>query len=168
MERHAAECTECRALVENIGKLTERLSRLPKLEPSAGFQFALRSHLLMDEAKTDGLRNRVRRVFFPSVQRTVLSAAAVVILGLGLATVLDESGGVIEQAGGPQDSQVTSKNDPVVTVDHRSALKRVPGEGSYRLSSRHLSDQIQPDSTKLAQPDAKRPDDGIRRVIVSF
>ena len=87
MERKAAECEDCRVLLKDMKALKERLTRLPQAQPSAGFNFELRSHLLMAVAKENQMSHRVRRVFFGSTMRTITTLAAAVILGLGLTSI---------------------------------------------------------------------------------
>lgn len=136
MERKAATCEDCRALLKDMKALKERLAKLPKEQPSAGFNFELRSHLLMEVAKEDQMRHRVKKVFFGSAVRSISTLAAAVILGLGLSqmvpvqstpapvvqTVVDEVEFPLTPAG------------PAQSVDHRGALelKRLSQE-SYRL-----------------------------------
>ncbi|MDA0712324.1 MAG: hypothetical protein O3B73_19165, partial [bacterium] len=78
MERKAAESEACRVLLKDVKALKDRLARLPQAQPSAGFNFALRSHLLIEIARDQRMSRRIRRVFFGSAMRSVASLAAAV------------------------------------------------------------------------------------------
>ena len=58
MDRKAAECERCRALLAGVQAQIERLGQLPQMQPSAEFNFALRSHLLMEVVKLFLLQNK--------------------------------------------------------------------------------------------------------------
>ena len=66
MERKAAECEHCRVLLADVQALKERLAQLPKVRPSAEFDFTLRSHLAMamEKGKTAFAQGATRNVFF--------------------------------------------------------------------------------------------------------
>jgi len=137
MERKAAECEDCRVLLKDMKALKERLNRLPQVQPSAGFNFALRSHLLMEVAKENQMGHRVRRVFFGSAMRTITTLAAAVVLGLGLTNVVqDQMTPVVQATVEDAEFQLTPAQ-PALAVDHRGALelKRLSGE-SHRLDGK--------------------------------
>ena len=137
MERKAAECDKCRVLLKDMKAIKERLARLPQAQPSAGFNFALRSHLLMEVAKEDQVGHRVRRVFFGSAARTMATLAAAIILSLGLSTVVqqqDVPAPVVQMAVDEAEFPLTPA-EPVMSVDHRGALERLSQE-SRRLDGK--------------------------------
>ena len=137
MERKASACEDCRALLKDMVALKERLSRLPQAQPSAGFNFALRSHLLMEVAKENHMSHRVRRVFFGSAMRTVATLAAVVVLGLGLTDVVKNQTPLTPNLQTAMD-QVEFPLTPAQVapmVDHRGALERL-SQQSHRLDGK--------------------------------
>ena len=73
MERKAAECEHCRVLLADVQALKERMAQLPKVLPSAEFDFTLRSHLAMAVSKEKQLLHKAQRTMFSSVSRTITS-----------------------------------------------------------------------------------------------
>lgn len=139
MEQKAAACEDCRALLKDMRALKERLTRLPQAQPSAGFNFELRSHLLMEVAKEKHLSHRVRRAFFGSAVRTISTLAAAVVLGLGLTNMIHESqkmDAVVQTAVDEAEFPLMPAV-PAPAVDHRGALelKRL-SQDSYRLDGK--------------------------------
>ena len=134
MERKAAECEDCRVLLKDMKALKERLTRLPQAQPSAGFNFELRSHLLMAVAKENQMSHRVRRVFFGSTMRTITTLAAAVILGLGLTNVVQDqiSSIPVVQATAEDAAFLLTPAQPASAIDHRGALERL-SQQSRRL-----------------------------------
>jgi len=117
--------------------IKKRLSNLPQAQPSAGFNFALRSHLLMEVAKEDQLGHRVRRVFFGSTVRTITTLAAAIVLGLGLANMAQDpmtSGSVVQTASEDVEFPLTPAQ-PALAVDHQGALERL-SQQSHRLDGK--------------------------------
>jgi anti-sigma factor RsiW len=137
MERKASECEDCRALLKDMKALKERLARLPQAQPSAGFNFALRSHLLMEVAKENQMGHRVRRVFFGSAMRTVATLAAAVVLGLGLTGVVKDqtmSTPNIQTAMDQVEFPLTPAQVAPM-IDHQGALERL-SQQSHRLDGK--------------------------------
>ncbi len=134
MDNQAAECEKCRALLDGVQGLTERLGQLPQEQPSAEFQFALRSHLLMEVANEQRVLHRVRRVFFGSAMRMVSTMAAAVIFGLGLTSMIPNT------PESPSITQAVVKDIEFHLVpgqtapNHQGALERL-SQQSYRLNS---------------------------------
>ena len=91
MESHAQTCAACANSLEGVRNLTRRLARMSRERPSAGFDFALRSRLMMEAAQKPSFWNRLPDVFFPTIPRALASAAAVVLMALGMTTALDEA-----------------------------------------------------------------------------
>ena len=132
MEHQAARSPACKALLEDVGALSERLKRLPREEPSAGFNFALRSHLLMEVAKE---QQWARRVFLAGpVRRTVFAAAAALVLGLGLNAIWQN--GPEQPLSGVGEIPLQSAGSPQV-LDHRGSLKRLAND-SQPISGRQV------------------------------
>lgn len=141
MERKASTCEECRILLKDMMALKERLARLPQEQPSAGFNFALRSHLLMEVAKEDQMSYRVRRVFFGSAVRTIATLAAAVVLGLGLTDVIQDQTMPTPNLQTAMD-QVEFPLTPAQVapmIDHRGALERL-SQQSHRLDGKLYRD----------------------------
>ena len=136
MDRKAAECERCRTLLSDMQALKDRLARLPKEQPSSGFSFALRSHLLLEEGRENRLSQRVRRVMFGSKVRTLTSLAAALIIGLGLLGLSPEPD-VLPQAAVVEDADFNFvPGQPVLqSGNHRGALERLSAQ-SHSLDSR--------------------------------
>ena len=159
VERHAADCPLCAKLLRNLQALVKQLSQLPRMQPSAGFDFALRSRLLMETTKEAQLGRKVQRFLFPTLPRTFASAAAILLLALGITLGwrghTDRLGNEISQSSLP------------AAID-QGALKSLSHEESYTISSKFY--RAQEDS---AQTPAKpvRPDRQTapaHRVMVRF
>lgn len=141
VERKASECEDCRALLKDMKALKERLARLPQAQPSAGFNFALRSHLLLEVAKENQMSHRVRRVFFGSAVRTITTLAAAVVLGLGLTSVVQDqttSASIAQTAVEDTEFPLISAQ-PAVSVEHQGALRRL-SQQSHRLDGKLYRD----------------------------
>ena len=171
MERKAAECDHCRTLLADVQVLKERLAQLPKVRPSAEFDFTLRSHLAMAMAKEKQFLNKARRTMFSSVSRTITTLAAAVVIGLGLTQVVFYS-----------DTTPT----PQMAVEHQE-IPLVPGERlpsvdvgalelerlskeSYSLDSRHYRDSARVDSALQLKrlPSDMRDLRDVKQVPVSY
>jgi anti-sigma factor RsiW len=137
MERKAVACEDCRALLKDMKALKERLARLPQAQPSAGFNFALRSHLLLEVAKEKQIGHRVRRVFFGSAVRTISTLAAAVVLSLGLTDVVKNqmvSTPHIQTAMDDVEFPLTPAQVAPM-IDHQGALERL-SQQSHRLDGK--------------------------------
>lgn len=135
MERKASECEDCRALLKDMKALQKRLKGLPQEQPSAGFNFELRSHLLMEVAKESQTGHRIRQAFFGSTGRRIATLAAAVILGLGLTQVVPEqimSEPVVQTVAEEAEFPLTPGQ---VAIDHRGALERL-SQDSRRLDGK--------------------------------
>jgi anti-sigma factor RsiW len=138
MDRKAAECERFGALLRDMQALKIRLSRLPQEQPSAGFNFALRSHLLMEMAKEQRAAYRVRHVLFGSTIRTVITLAAALVIGLGLTGLAPESDGPTPaQTAAVQDAEfeLIPGQHVLPSDNHLGALERL-SEQSFSLDSR--------------------------------
>ena len=141
MERKASECADCRALLKDLKALKERLARLPQAQPSAGFNFALRSHLLMQLTRENQTSQRVRRVFFGSVVRTIATMAAAIVFGFGLTRVVQDhiaSAPSVQTAVEDAEFPLTPAQT-AIAADHRGALERL-SQQSHRLDSKLYRD----------------------------
>ena len=170
MEQKAAACPRCKALLEDVQTLTEQLRSLPRAQPSAGFNFALRSHLLMETAEEQRWPRRVGYVLFSSALRTALAVAAVVVLGLGLAALWSQTQEAPQLAMPTPSEEIELMPARPVVVDHRGAL--LPKEGAYSLSWRQYRAQQQQADTVRAirqRPVSPRlPMPEVKQVKVSF
>ena len=88
MERMISESPSCSAMYENMVMLRERLGNLPELQPSAEFEFGLRSQILLAAANEMRMRHKVKQVLFPTVGRSVLSGAIAAMLAMGVSVLL--------------------------------------------------------------------------------
>jgi anti-sigma factor RsiW len=150
MEEMISEIPACSAMFENMMILQERLGNLPELQPSAEFEFGLRSQILLEAAKETHLRHKVKQVLFPTVGRSILSGAVAAMLAMGVTVLLqgdpknDVSASRVP-AGAQLDPAQTiqyygavnarSATVPTQSVD-RGALKRLSEQESYALARR--------------------------------
>jgi anti-sigma factor RsiW len=158
MESHAQTCAACANSLEGVRNLTRRLARMSRERPSAGFDFALRSRLMMEAAQKPSFWNRLPDVFFPTIPRALASAAAVVLMALGMTTALDEAP---ETRGANADrvhqmTLVAPSFAPFPAEDRRGALKMLPQKTSLPISQQvHRAGRA--DSVKGASMVRKRP-----------
>lgn len=158
MESHAQACPACANSLEGVRNLTRRLARMSRERPSAGFDFALRSRLMMEAAQKPSLWNRLPDVFFPTIPRALASAAAVVLMALGMTTALDEA---------PETRAATADRVHQMTLvapafssfpveDRRGALKMLSQETSHPVLEQGYR-AGRPDSVKAASMVRTRP-----------
>jgi predicted anti-sigma-YlaC factor YlaD len=176
MDRHIADCPSCAEIVKNMQPLMDRLARLSWVRPSVGFDFALRSRLLMEVAEAKQWRRRLQAFLFPSVPRVLVSGVAVALLALGVTTVLNEKPSEksvaweVPGSGGVQRPAGTLPAYP--TMNGRGALKQVSQGASYPISRSALqfytsqSDSMRP-ATRTPARQRRRPS-GVQRVSVRF
>ncbi len=159
MERKAAECAHCRALLTDVRALIERVGKLPQVRPSAEFHFALRSHFLMEGSKK---RRGLHKALFSSPTRTITTLAAAVVIGLGLTQVVfnaDTSPMAVEQVEIPL--------APGERLDVGALELERLSEESYSLNGRHLRDSVRVDSVKQ-RPSDVRDQHRVKQVPVSY
>ncbi len=171
MERKAAECEHCRVLLADVQALKERMAQLPRVRPSAEFDFTLRSHLAMAMTKEKQLLHKARRTMFSSVSRTITTLAAAVVIGLGLTQMVFYSDTTpIPQVAveRPEIPLVPGERLPNVDVGALE-LERLSKE-SYSLDSRHYRDSARVDSAlRLKQrPSNMRDLRDVKQVPVSY
>lgn len=171
MEHKAAECAHCRVLLADVQALKERLAQLPKVRPSAEFDFTLRSHLAMAMAKEKQPLNKARRAMFSSVSRTITTLAAAVVIGLGLTQVVfySDTTPTSQMAVERQEIPlVPGERLPSVDVGALE-LERLSKE-SYSLDSRYYRDSARVDSAlQLKQrPSNMRDLRDVKQVPVSY
>ena len=157
MDRKAAECPKCRALLSGVQTVADRLSQLPEVQPSAEFNFALRSHLLMELSDEQRPVRRVRRALFGSTLRTITTMAAAVVLGLGLAGLRPHDAPVSQIV--VTDTEFHLLPSETITPNHLGALERL-SQQSHRLDSRlyrDISDSISNMDTMRSYPPRKTP-----------
>lgn len=167
----------------NMASLTRRLGELPELQPSAGFEFSLRSRILMEARKDQTTCRRVQTLLFPTVRRSILTGAIAAGLALGVSALLTDSA-VVDAASDLPISGVETLlepemavrvygavNRPVATVPvesvDRGALRQLSQAESYALSRRLYR------TRDFSRPSAKGafaspPQGAARRVPVSF
>ena len=171
MERKAAECAHCRTLLADVQALKERMAQLPKVRPSAEFDFTLRSHLAMAMAKEKQFLNKARHAMFSSVSRKITTLAAAVVIGLGLTQVVFYSDTTpVPQVAVERSEIPLMKGQILPSVDVGALeLERLSKE-SYRLDSRHYRDSARVDSAlQLKQrPSNMRDLRDVKQVPVSY
>lgn len=165
--------------------LRGRLASLPELKPSAGFEFALRSRILVEAANQPTASSRVQQVLFPTVRRAVAVTAIAASLALGFTYFLSQDDATINQVAGVEESTLLDPEVaahvygslirevatlPVQPVD-RGALRQLSQAESFALSGRlYRRESSQPvGSLQLPNGAAKaiRAQTGVR-VPVSF
>jgi anti-sigma factor RsiW len=174
VERKASECEDCRALLKDMKALKERLARLPQAQPSAGFNFELRSHLLLEVAKENQMGHWVRQVFFGSAVRTITTIAAAVVLGLGLTSVVQDQttlAPIVQTAVENTEFPLTPAQ-AAISIDHRGALERLSQE-SHRLDGKFYRDgqdsgRVDTISNRQKQASPWLQNQRVKQVPVSF
>ena len=158
IDRHVEVCPTCANSMEGVRNLTRRLARMSRVRPSAGFDFALRSRLMMEAAQKTSFWNRLPNVFFPTLPRALASAAAVVLMALGMTAALDEA---------PETRAVTTDRvhqltvvgpafSPFPAADRRGALKMLSQKTSFPISEQ-VYRTGRADSVKAASMVRMRP-----------
>ena len=158
MDRHVEVCPTCANSMEGVRNLTRRLARMSRVRPSAGFDFALRSRLMMEAAQKTSFWNRLPNVFFPTLPRALATAAAVVLMALGMTAALDEA---------PETRAVTTDRvhqltvvapafSPFPAADRRGALKMLSQKTSFPISEQ-VYRTGRADSVKAASMVRMRP-----------
>jgi anti-sigma factor RsiW len=139
MEEMISEFPACSAMFKNMMILQERLGNLPELQPSAEFEFGLRSQILLEAAKETLLRHKVKQVFFPTVGRSILSGAVAAMLVIGVTVLLQgDLKNDVSASRVPAEAELVpagAQLDPALSVD-RGALKQLSKQESYALSRR--------------------------------
>ncbi len=170
MERKAAECEHCRVLLADVQALKERMAQLPRVRPSAEFDFTLRSHLAMAMAKEKQLLHKARRTMFSSISRTITTLAAAVVIGLGLTQMVfySDTTPIPQVAVEREIPLMPGERLPNVDVGALE-LERLSKE-SYSLDSRHYRDSARVDSAlQLKQrPSDMRDLRRVKQVPVSY
>ena len=167
MDQKAAECEHCRALLADVDDLTERLGQLSQVQPSAEFNFALRSHLLMEVANEKQPMYKVKRVMFSTVTRKITTLAAAVVLALGLTQMIPQN----ETAPAPQvaveEAEFQLESGKTVPNVDIGALEL---DHSYRLDSRHFRDSARVDTSARTKqvPANVREQHNVKPVPVSY
>lgn len=157
MAEMISEIPACSAMYENMVMLQDRLGNLPELQPSAEFEFGLRSQILLEAAKETRMRHKVKQVLFPTVGRSILSGAVAAMLAMGVSVLLQGEPTVDVSAarvpGGPALTPAGAELDPAETIQYygavnarsatvpvqqvdRGALKQLSEQESYALSRR--------------------------------
>jgi hypothetical protein len=174
MDRHASGCSRCEASLEEMRLLTSQLNRLTRVQPSVGFDFALRSRLLIEAAESMPLLSKLEEYFAPAIPKLVWSGVAVAILAVAATSFLEDRGD-FEMAETESVEQMTvvapSTTQPGVQ-DRQGALRRLSQEASYPISQRlysSRSDSVNSQQTTRRAPIARRGiTAGIRKVSFRF
>ena len=155
MEKMISEIPECLALYENMILLQERLSNLPEFQPSAEFEFGLRSQILLEAAKETRVPHRVKQIFFRNAGRSVVSGAIAATFAMGVSVLLqgEPKGDVTASQVVPAGIEQVAPLDPARAIQYygamnervatvfpqlldRGALKQLSQQESYALSRR--------------------------------
>ena len=172
IEKMISESPACSAMYENMVLLQDRLGNLPRMHPSAEFEFGLRSRILLEAANETRMRHKIKRVLFPTVGRSFLSGAVAAMLALGVSVLLQ--GDPLEDVTVSQTLETVvlpvsdldqskavqfhgAMNESVATVLTQSlgrgALKQLSREESFALSRRlYRTRTDSPASSDLRQP----------------
>ena len=193
MDRMISESPACSAMFENMMLLQDRLGALPELQPSAEFEFGLRSQILLAAANETRMRHKVKLVLFPTIGRAILSGAIAAMLAVGVSVLLqgDQDADVTASQEVPSNIQVVPTGaplDPALAVQvygamnyrvatvpaqpvDRGALKRLSKKDAYALSRRlYETRSDSPVSRSVTQPRTRSVAQRgqARRVPVSF
>jgi|SaaInl7_200m_RNA_FD_contig_31_1440169_length_781_multi_14_in_0_out_0_2 anti-sigma factor RsiW len=170
MDEHTGECSACAQRLSRTQVLTERLGQLPRAQPSAGFDFALRSRLLMEVSKEGRLADRLGAFFRPAFPRFALAGATAVLVLLGASSVLMEDEQIPKPVPVAKTVRVRDADVRVSTVTERGALKlKALSSESYPVSGRYYRDRE--DSLRAAAkrlPARSRGTSDVRPVTVRF
>ena len=158
MDRHIETCATCANSLEGVRNLTGRLARMSRVRPSAGFDFALRSRLMMEAAQKTSFWNRLPDVFVPTLPRTLATCAAVVLIAFGMTTGLDEAPTTraVSTDRVHQMTLVAPASSTFPAADLRGALKMLP-QKTPNPDSRQAYRAGLPDSAKAASMVRMRP-----------
>ena len=156
MDRHAAGCKDCNASLEEMRLLTGRLNRLTRVQPSVGFDFALRSRLLIEAAESIPLLRRLQDFFNPAIPKLVWSGAAVAVLAVAATVFLNDRGGpeFSEMESVEQMTVVAPSPAQTIGQDRQGALRRLSQEASYPISQRLYSSRSDSANLQTARPSA--------------
>ena len=170
MEHHAADCPGCAQRLKDTRALTERLSRLPRVRPSAGFDFALRSRLLMELAEEGQWWRRLQTLLFPTIPRALLSGVAVALLALGVAAILQEAPArQTLQAGRERGNELLSPPHSATPDRVAGALKLLSEEESYTISGTLYQPKSDTSKSPGRRPDRlERSSQEVKQVTVRF
>lgn len=169
MDGHAADCPGCSQKLMETRALTDQLARLPRIRPSLGFDFALRSRLLMEVSESKRWPHRVRNFLFPSFPRALLSGALAAMLAVGFTTLLQET--PVWQHPGAEVAQQNAAplGTPSTNEQYRGALRQLSQEESYTISSKLYNsreDTVKPLPRELIRAAKYAP--GVRPTVVRF
>ena len=158
MDRHIETCATCANSLEGVRNLTGRLARMSRVRPSAGFDFALRSRLMMEAAQRTSFWSRLPDVFVPTLPRTLATCAAVVLIAFGMTTGLDEAPKTraVSTDRVHQMTLVAPASSTFPAADLRGALKMLP-QKTPNPDSRQAYRAGLPDSAKAASMVRMRP-----------
>ncbi|MDA0747815.1 MAG: zf-HC2 domain-containing protein [bacterium] len=168
MDRHAMACAACAESREAVLRLTEQMVRLPRVRPSAGFDFALRSRLLLESAEKSTWKRRAQGLLFPSFPRALVSGAAAALLVFGVVTAFQGQSAQKTAESAPVELTVVVPAVSPSSEQYRGALRRLSQEASYPISRQFYRSQA--DSAKRPAPVQQpvRQASEVRRVSVRF
>jgi anti-sigma factor RsiW len=154
MDQHTSGCPDCEASLEEVRLMAGRLSRLTRVQPSVGFDFALRSRLLLEAAESVPLLRRLQELFTPAFPKLVWSVATVAILAIAATLFLEDQGGK-NLAQRDSVKQLTIVAPPAAqsfAKDRQGALRRLSQEASYPISQRLYSSRSDSVSAPKRKP----------------
>ena len=169
MAAHADSCDSCGEMLSGTQTVKERLARLPRHRPSAGFDFALRSRLMMEVARSE--KSWITNAVSSSRVRSYAAAAAV-ILALGITGVSQypnfyetqspaatrPAPSLRNQAALQQVSSVyvPPSVTPSSAQSFRGALRRLSQENSYPISQQYLQSNLDTTTMQLTAAKSRR------------
>jgi Putative zinc-finger len=104
---HVASCPRCRAMLDHLSGVTDTLLQLaPEVEPPLGFESRLVEKLGAIDARPPQATQRARQRWFRRAGPLVAAAAALLVLGIGLGSLLTSPGAKNQQQ--PASSDLTT------------------------------------------------------------
>ena len=171
MNQHASGCPDCETSLEEVRLMAGTLSRLTRVQPSVGFDFALRSRLLMEAAESVPLLRKLQEFLTPVFPKLVWSGATVAILAVAATLFLEDQGGknLAHRESVEQLTIVAPSATQSFAKDRQGALRRLSQEASYPISQRLYGSRSDSVSAKKRKPVVTRTmSAGMRKVSFRF
>ena len=153
METHAAVCTDCRQLLEDIGTIRDEAAALPTLTPSrdlwAGIADRIEAPVIPFEKKRSTIV--VRRTW----ARPAIAAAALVVFTAGITYTITSrtlNGGGDSTAVAPRQ---VAKVTPIPTPD--SVMRSAPSAGANNTTVAVIGPSVAPAPTKTVERRSPAP-----------
>jgi anti-sigma factor RsiW len=178
IERMIAESPACARLHHDTLALRERLRQLPRLRPSAEFEFALRSRLMTEARRRGRAGGRLRALLRDAPLRSAATLAAAAVVVFAVSALIGRKA----PQGVPDAFRLTHSAPGVVAPTSgatslpaggtdRGALIELTQQDAYALSGRLYRSSAESTTAAPRPPAAaSRPpaDPNVRRVHVSF